>query len=357
MKKFFVTTVVLFVCAFSLFAQNNLQPLATVKLNKSETITLGQLKSRVDLYQRQTGTTLTFEQKKEILNAMIDEKLVVQSAAKAGITLTDAQVNEYYLNYLAQMVGKQVTENEFADMVKTETGKTYEVFMKEQTGMTVAEYKKYLKEQMIANQYILSLKEKEVNAVTVSDDEVRNFYEINKTSFVQSDTLKMLLVIAQKNGDPSAAKTRATSLNSDLKAKKTTAEKIKQGTGSGYDAGDFYVAKNATAAAQLGMDYNSLLEMFKKDKGFISEVTETDTDFQFWQILEKHNAKMLGLSDVVQPGTSVTVYEYIKENLKNQKQSQILATGVSELSKSLRTDTKSFKIEKKDDALEKLLTW
>ena len=62
MKKIFVTTIILFVCAFSLFAQNNLQPLATVKINKSETITLGQLKSRVDLYQRQTGTTLTFQQ-------------------------------------------------------------------------------------------------------------------------------------------------------------------------------------------------------------------------------------------------------------------------------------------------------
>ena len=355
MKKILVTTFVLFICAFSLFAQNNLQPLATVKINKSETITLGQLKSRIDLYQRQTGTTLTFEQKKEILNAMIDEKLVVQSAAKAGVSLTDAQVNDYYLNSLAQMVGRQVTENEFAEMIKAEMGKTYEVFMKEQTGMTVAEYKKYLKEQMIANQYILSLKEKEVNAVTVSDDEIRNFYEINRTSFVQSDTLKMLLVSAKKAGDPSAAKTRATTLNSDLKTKKTTAEKIKQGTGSGYDAGDLYVAKNATAAAQLSMNYDDLLEMFKRDKGFISEVTESDTDFQFFQILEKHDAKMLGLSDVVQPGTSVTVYEYIKENLKYQKQSQILAAGVSELTKSLRADSKNFKIEKKDDALQKLL--
>src|SRR5574344_656567 len=85
---------VLFLSTAALFAQNDLQPLAVVKLNKPETITLKQLRTRVEAYQKQTGTaTFTADQKKEILDALIDEKLVVQAAQKEGLTVTDSQVN------------------------------------------------------------------------------------------------------------------------------------------------------------------------------------------------------------------------------------------------------------------------
>ena len=359
MKKSIIVTAFLLSTFCAVFAQNNLQPLATIKINKSETITLGQLKSRVEVYQRQSGVSnFTLEQKKEVLDAMIDEKLVVQKAMKSGVNITDSQLNDYFLNSLSSMVGKQVTEKEFAEIVQTETGKTFDQFMKEQVGMTVSEYKNYLKSQLIAQQYVMQLKQKEMEAVTVADTDIRNFYEMNKSSFVQSDMMKMFLVIVPKGSDAAGAKKRCTTLHDDYKAKKLTTEAIRSQMEStkAFQSGEMYVSKNATAASQLGMDYNSLLQMFSQKVGFISEVQETDVDYQFYAVLEKHDAKMLGLSDLVQPGTSVTVYQYVKDSLIQQKQAALFQTGLEELTKSLRTDA-NFKMEAKSTKLDKLLTW
>ena len=94
MKKILLAAALALSVAFGAVAQSDLQPLVVVKLNKSETITLRQLKNRVETYQKQNNiSTFTIEQKKEILDAMIDEKLVVQAAQKAGMSITDTQIS------------------------------------------------------------------------------------------------------------------------------------------------------------------------------------------------------------------------------------------------------------------------
>ena len=71
MKRIALCSVLLLVSGVLAFAQADLQPLANIKLNKSESITLKQLKSRVESYKLQTGmASFTVEQKKEILDAM-----------------------------------------------------------------------------------------------------------------------------------------------------------------------------------------------------------------------------------------------------------------------------------------------
>ncbi len=359
MKRNILLSVFLVATMCSVFAQNNLQPLATIKVNKSETITLAQLKSRVEVYQRQAGVaSFTLEQKKEILDGMIDERLVVQKAIKSGISITDSELNQYFCDTLSGMAGKEVTEREFGELVQTETGKTFDQFMKEQVGMTVSEYKNYMKSQLIAQRYVMSLKQKEIEGVTVSDAEVRDAYEINKSAFVQSDTMKMFLVVVPKNGDGAAAKSLCTSLYNDYKAKKVTTDALTKQMESSkkFQAVPIYVSKSSTAAAQLGVDFATLLEMFKRAKGFISEVSETEVDYQFYTILDKYDAKMLGLSDPVSPGQSVTIYEYVKNNLLAEKRQIVFQEALETLTKELRVPA-NYKMEKSGAALDKLLNW
>ena len=162
MKRFALCVSLIFMAGTGIFAQADLQPLATVKLNKSETITLKQLKNRVEIYGKQNGiSSFTVEQKKEILNAMIDEKLVVQAATKAGMVLTDSQVNQYFMQNVSQQFGRNVTEAEFEEIIKKQTGKSFEDYMKNTVGMGVAEYKSYLKNQLIAQQYVLQQKQED----------------------------------------------------------------------------------------------------------------------------------------------------------------------------------------------------
>jgi len=197
----------------ALFAQNDLQTLAVVKLNGVDQISLKQLRTRVQAYQKQTGAaSFTVDQKKEILDALIDEKLIVQAAQKENIVVTDSQVNSYFLNGLSQQAGTQVTEQQFADMVKQQTGQSFDAFMQSQMGMSVAEYKAYLKSQLVAQQYIISKKQNEINAIAASDDDVRQFFEMNKASFVQNDMLKLFIVIVPKGTDAVNARASATDI-------------------------------------------------------------------------------------------------------------------------------------------------
>lgn len=362
MKKIIGILTLAFGLLTSVFAQNDLQPLAIVKLNKSETITLKALKQRIDAYQKQNGVaSFTIEQKREILNAIIDEKLVVQAAAKAGLQVTDSQVNQYFMQNIGAQIGRSITEAEFAEVIKQNTGKSLDEYMKEQVGMGVSDYKAYLKNQLIAQQYVLSQKQAELAKVAPTDQEIRAFYELNKASFVQNDMLKLFLVLVPKaSAEDSKAKSFANKMYNDLKDKKTTADSLKnqmiKEEGKNFQAGDIIIAKTAQHAQQLGISYNNLLELFEKNKGFFSDLNESADNIQFYTLVDKYSAKMLALSDIVQPDTTVTVYDYIKENLTQQKQGEYLINAINEITKQLDTPANVDR-KKTGSDLDKLLNW
>ncbi len=92
MKRLISILLVLFTFGV-VYAQSDLQPIATVKIAKSEPITVKQLKVRAASVAIQNGLpSLSLEQKKLLLDEMINEKLLVQSAEKARMTITDTQV-------------------------------------------------------------------------------------------------------------------------------------------------------------------------------------------------------------------------------------------------------------------------
>lgn len=353
-------TFVLLAAAAAVFAQADLQVLAVVKLNaKSEPITVKQLKTRVEAYQKQTGKSFTVDEKKKILDAMIEEKLVVQAAQKAGITVSDSVVDSNFLQGISQQLGKNVTEAELSQIVQQQTKLSLDDYMKQQVGMDVADYKAYLKSQLIAQQYIVSQNQNELKEITPSDDEIRAFYELNKTSFVQSDMFKMFLVMVPKGKDPEGAKAKANEMLNAYKDKKMTLDQISvkaKVENSGFQAGEILVNKSEKTAYQLGIAYQDLLTLFTKDEGYLSNLVEKDTNFQFYTITQKYSAKMLTLSDVVQPGTTVTVYDYIKRNLGEQKQMEYLQTAAQKISDSLNTDA-NVERKKTGASLDKLLDW
>ena len=182
MKRIALCSVLLLVSGVLAFAQADLQPLANIKLNKSESITLKQLKSRVESYKLQTGmASFTVEQKKEILDAMIDEVLVVQAAQKAGVNVTDSEVNDYFLENMAQQIGQKLTEAQLAQIIQQQTGMSLDQYIKAQVGMTLSEYKAYMKNQLLVSRYIFSLKQ------SVTSSHLFSIFVISVFSIVSSD--------------------------------------------------------------------------------------------------------------------------------------------------------------------------
>ena len=359
MKKIVSALSILLLTAGMVFAQSDLQVLTIVKYNKSESITVKQLKTRCDTYEKQLGQKLTLEQKKQVLSALVDEKLVLQAAAKAGITISDSTVDQYFIQAMSQSVGVMVTEKELNELLKKEKGTTLDAELLAQTGMNVVDYKAYLKNQLIAQQYVISVREKEIQAVAPTDDEIRAFYEGNKASFVWSDMVKLFVVGVPKGTNADAAKNKINELRNKYIDKKMTKEQIitqSQLSNSGYQANELILPKTEAGAASIGLTYASILGLYEQNVGYLSDVTETDEAYIFLALTGKYAAKLLNLSDIVSPDSTVTVYEYIRQNLAQTKAQSYVQQAAQEVADELR---KPEYIEEKKTgaALDKLLNW
>lgn len=359
MKKS-VYTVFLLLCLISAaYAQADLQPIAEVNLSKREPVTLRQLKLQVSNLEKVYGRKLSVEERRKVLDSIINERLVKQAAEREGVKIADSQVNEYFNNLLSQQVGYPITESEFSKLIKNETNQSLDEFMKAQTGMGVEESKEFLRGQIAVQMYVMQKKASELqNIAPPTDAEIRSQYEINKQSFVRPDTVKLFLVVVPKEGDGKTGKAKIDELNKKLSADHKLVADIKKNSGkeNGYIAEFIYAARTPLAAQQLGITMDALMEIFKQKINFVSPVTDMPTNYQFFVVMEKLDAKILILSDVVDPNQTTTVYEYIRQSLAAEKQNHALQEAIQSLTDDLRISS-NFKILKQDEALNKLLSW
>lgn len=363
MKRLAIGIALILTVATAVFAQNDLQPLAIVKLNRQETITLKQLKSRVNFLEKQyegygVKRTLTADERAQVLDSLIQEKLIAQAAAKEGLSISDSQVDAAFLNTFSQQLGQQVTEAQLSDLIKAQFGVSLNEYITQNTGMAMKEYKEYLKNQIIAQQYVVTKKQSELQGVAATDEEIRQAYDLNKSTFVWNDMVRLFLVVVPKGSDSVAARATAADLRNQYVKDNTKENAIRssQDNGKKYQAGHMLVQKTSAQAQALNWSYEKITELFNKDIGYVSEVNETDSDFQFYAVQKKYGAKMLGLSDIIQPESTTTVYEYIRANLTGQKQNQYLSLAAQQLAAALDTSANVDR-KKTGEALTALLSW
>ena len=303
---------------------------------------------------------MTAKQREEVLDTLVNEHLVVQAAEKEGLRISDSDLNNNFNQILSQQVGREITEAEFARMVKEQYNMTLDEFMRAQNGMSLAEYKKFLRSQLLAQQYVVLKKRDELqNVQGPNDAAIRTYYDLNKQQFFQPDMTKIFLVIAEKGKNASAAEKLVSDIQKELKSKPSATAEIQarsQRSGSGFQAGEVYINKNETAAAQLGIPMQALLAIFSMDINAVSEVSETKDNFQCFIVQSKYPAKILEIGDEVQPGTAITVYEFIRRNLTARAQSEAMGNALREIIKELRTPA-NFQIMKSGNALTAALSW
>lgn len=363
MKRFFSLFLLIAVAITGLYAQSDLQTIAIVKLGKTEPITLQQLKARCTAVEFQYGRPLTVEERKVVLDQLINEKLIIHAAELENIAISADQLNQLFNEFISRQLGQMVTEEQFNEMVKQQMGITLDEYMKKSNGMSVAEFKQYLKSQLIAQQYITSKKSDELKKVEApTDKEIKDYYELRKNEFARPDRLTIFLVIADKGTTEESAKAAdklIRDLQSQLKKSPKNADSIaEKGTkeGSGYKAGNVYILKNVASAQQLGITLDGLMEIFEKKDGYLSDITENDANYQFFMVRGKEDAKILTLDDELQPGSGVTVKDYIREGLLAEAQSLLLEQALNDSIVELRKDS-NFSYQKSGANLDKVLGW
>ena len=350
MKRYLILFILAVFSLAMAVAQADLQPVALVNLTKSEPITVKQLKAEIEKYVWQSIVTrlgrvpttaeinrevqnCSLETKRQVLEVLINDKLAMQAAERDKITITDNEINQQITQLKAQMaqtIGRQVTDEEFATAIKNETGQDLPAF------------RDTLKRQGIVQKYLLSKKQNLFASMKQpTDQEIINIYNLSKAQFVRPEMVRFSMIQVPYGAD-TASKNKAKEL-ADRLIREIGSDPSKfdeavirgQAPNSGYQAGDGgYVPRNAEAQQAAGVNFMNAA--FSLKQGEVSKLIEGIAGYQIIKVTETLPQKSLELDEITTPGSRVTVKQYIALNLMTQKQQEIIDKASKELITELR---------------------
>jgi parvulin-like peptidyl-prolyl isomerase len=322
------------------FSQSALQAAATVNLTKTEAITVGQLRTEVQRMEKASGKALTRAERLQVLDVIINERLVIQAAERDRIMITENEVNQQMQqlrNVLSQQLGRQPTEAEFAQAVMNESG------------LDVQTFREQLRRQLVVQKYLMAKKGDIINSVKIpTEEEISSEYTLLRGELVRPETIRFSMIQVLYGPDAASrtkAKTLADSLIREINNDPAKFDEVAQRSvvpNSGYQAGDAgYLPRNQEARNYVGQAFMDIA--FSLKQGQVSRLIEGQQGYQIIKVTENYAGKQLELTDILQFGTRITVRDYIGQGLLNQRQQAVLKQASEEVIKDLRSG-KTFQV-------------
>jgi parvulin-like peptidyl-prolyl isomerase len=305
-----------------LSAQLNLQPAAEIQLIRTEPIPVSQLKPLVDQLETQYRRKLTVDERKQVLNELINQKLVLQAAERDKLTVTENEVNQAIRAGALQTYGRQLSDAELA------------VEIRNQTGLEINAYKQQYRNQATVEKYLMAKK----TIQPATETEILNAFNLNKSQFIRPETVRISMIQVSPGND-AAARTKAKELAERLAreigsspAKFDETSLKAQTPNSGYQGGDFgYLPRNPQGQQIVGTE---LLEAaFSLKQGEVSRLIETPRGFFIIKVTETYEMKPLNLDDIAQPGSQMTLRQYIGSRLEQERLLQASQELIEEVRK------------------------
>jgi len=341
MKRIAFGLLTFLVLASTGYAQADLQPVAVVNLTRSEAIAVKQFRTEVERMEKSARRTLNEKERRDVLDAMINERLAIQAAEKDKITVTENEVNKQIDQLKEQMyraIGRQPTDAEFA------------VALKNETGLEMPAFREQVKRQLIVQKYLMSKKQSSIenNIKIPTEDEIVSWYNLNKSKLVRPDTVRFSMIQVEY-GPNVASKTKSKELADRLlreigsnPAKFDEVALKGQAPNSGYQAGDGgYLPRNMEAAQIVGQEFMNTA--FNLKYGEVSKIIEGQRGYQIIKVTETYAMKNLDLDDFFQLGSRMTVRDYIGNAMLQERQMEALAKATEELTTELRAG-KTFQV-------------
>ncbi|GHV20839.1 membrane protein [Spirochaetia bacterium] len=341
MRKRLLTLLLILVCGGAAFTQTDLQTIATVKLAaKTEAISVKQLKAEVATLEKAEGRSLTIAERKQVLDRMINEKLVLQAAERENLVATDGEVTRQIEDMRAQATrangGKAPTDSELAAAIK------------QQTGMDLPAFRAEAKKTITFQKYLAAKKRSTFDELKEpTDAEVNRYYNLHEAELVQPERLKFAAILVQYKTDLERAKSRelANSLYREINGSANAFDQkvaLGQMQGSAYLADDTgELPKNEYAIQQFGEPFVNAV--FSMEQGKISNVLEvtaspTARGFYIVKVMGKYPKEFLKINSIISlpNGAKGTVRDYIAAMIYQEAQQRLIVQATQELVDELR---------------------
>lgn len=252
-----------------------------------EVIYASDVAREVDAVARQYGIDLNSEQGRSqrteisriVLDQLLEQRLILQEARKRGAVATDTQIDEA----LAEIRANFPSDSEFQ-------------FALSQRGLTLSD----LRERLRTNITVQNLQSK-VSKATVSEEEIKKFYEANRKDFDQPEQVRVRHILVETEAEARFVLAR---LNRGEKFQ-DLARTLSKDPGSRDNNGELPLI----GRGQLVPEFERVA--FTLQPGEVSDVVKTQFGYHIIQVIERRNA---------QPSNLDQVREQIRRQLLSKKQ-------------------------------------
>ena len=257
-------------------------------------------------------------QKLEVLRALVDSEIMLQRAEKLGLMATDADVESRFAELKAPY-----TQEEFQRQLAS-------------TKMTVEDMKVQIKRDLSVEK----LFNREIKShISISDRDVTDFYNTNKSSFnFPEPQIHLAQILVTPNPDPNVRNLKSDKAQNEEQARKKIdmlVTRLKQGEDYAQLALNFSEdPQSAPNGGDLGFVPESALEKANPDlrkaiqaasPGQVTNVVRTAEGYRVFKIYSKEPAGQRELTDP-------RVQQNIRETLRNRKD-QLLRAAYYEVAR------------------------
>jgi peptidyl-prolyl cis-trans isomerase C len=217
--------------------------------------------------------------KKEVLEQLIDRQLLYQESQRKGIRVTQAEVDEK----LEAMKKNFSTEADFESVLK-------------KANLSEVELKSQIERGLAIDEFITG---KFVEKVTLSEDEVKAYYESNPKSFKQQEQVRAshILIKASPQED------RSTRTSARMKIEKIQ-QKLRNGEDFAALAKEFSQCPSGSKGGDLGYFTQGQMAKPFEDAAFalmpgeISDVVETTFGYHLIKVNDKTPETVMAFDDI-----------------------------------------------------------
>ncbi len=309
---------------------------ARVKLTKVEVITQKQFRQQVEQLEEGLKRPLTTEQRRQYLDAMVDEKVLLQAADREHVRATPAEIErtmEMYKQDFARQLGRAraLSDSELRDLMKQQ-GATYERFVEQVTN-------KITVEKLVAKQQkslLDSVKEP-------TGEEISDYYSTNRTRFVSPEMVRfkqiVLLTTGMTPADTDKARARADEIYRSIQSG-TSFDKFQEvfleGGTTRVGGLNFDIWRRDDEKKRVTYGRTFFDSVFDGKAGQVLGVLQSNAGYHIVEIIERIPFTVLGLDDKVPPQNAVTVRDQIAGLLRQTRRMEVAKQATDDLTKKLR---------------------